>query len=187
MQNSPILKIMDLAMRQDPRPFSRLVRGKPVAKGREAVAALAGKGHPDGTLPLLQAALYLCFDCFDEAHQIAQDYEGVTGNWLHAIAHRREPDASNSKYWYRRVHAPDKVLGKIGREALELLRKSPEKELEPLAKKMGKTGAWEPEAFVDLCDQFREKDPHSSAYKILAALQEVEWKGLAEFILSEPA
>ncbi len=185
MPNSSILKIMDLAMMQDPRPFSRLVKGKPVAKGREAVEALAEKGSAAADhLPLLQAALYLCFDCFDEAHQIAQDHEGVIGNWIHAIAHRREPDAGNSKYWYRRVHAPDKVMGKIAREALELMRKIPEKEMEPLAKKMEKSGAWEPEAFVDLCDKFRGKDPHSSAYKVLAALQEVEWKGLAEYILS---
>ena len=42
-----------------------------------------------------------------QAHQIANDHEGtVIGNWLHAIAHRREPDASNSKYWYHRVEGP---------------------------------------------------------------------------------
>src|SRR5579885_164051 len=92
------------------RPFDRLVRAQPIRAGREAVAALAagkaGPGEDRKRLPLLQSALYLYFDCFEEAHSIAQDHEGLFGNWLHAIAHRREPDAANAKYWYRRVQAP---------------------------------------------------------------------------------
>lgn len=179
---------MNLALKQDPRPFNRLVKGKPIAQGRQAIAALSGKDFETGPKPeallYIQAALYLCFDCFDEAHQIAQDHEGAIGNWIHAIAHRREPDASNSKYWYHRVHAPAKVLGAIGAESLALFKKLRIPELEPLAGKMEKSKAWEPESFVDLCDQFRKKDPHKPAYQALAGIQEIEWKGLSEYILS---
>jgi hypothetical protein len=188
VQSSAILKIMDLAMKQDPRPFARLAKSKPIAQGREAVAALSQKEFKAGSKPetilLIQAVLYLCFDCFDEAHQIAQDHEGVIGNWIHAIAHRREPDASNAKYWYHRVHAPAKVLEAIGGKAAALLKKLMIPELEPLLKKMEKSKAWEPETFVDLCDRFRKKDPQSPAYKALAGIQEIEWRGLAEYILS---
>ncbi len=188
VQSSPILKIMDLVLKQDSRPFARLVKGKPIAEGRRAVATFSEKDFkPDQnpqTLPFIQAALYLCFDCFDEAHQIAQDHEGVIGNWIHAIAHRREPDASNSKYWYHRVHAPAKVFAGIGGDSLAFLKKSLVPELEILAKKMEKSKAWEPETFVDLCDQFREKDIQSPTYKTLAGIQEIEWKGLSEYILS---
>lgn len=180
---------MDLALKQDPRPFARLVKGKPIAEGRKAVAALSPEDFQGGskpeTLPFLQAALYLCFDCFEDAHQIANDNEGtVAGNWLHAIAHRREPDASNSKYWYHRVSSPAKVLESIGRESLGLLQKVFLPELESLMKKLEKSKHWEPEAFVDLCDQFRQKDPKSQAYRVLAGIQEIEWRGLAEYILS---
>jgi hypothetical protein len=189
METSHILRIMDLALRQDPRPFARLERGKPLARGRKEVAALSGTalgaGADDRRTLLIQAALYLCFDCFEEAHRIANDHEGTAaGNWVHAILHRREPDAGNSKYWYRRVKAPAKVWEDIGREALGLLKKMRVPELEPLRKKMEKSGTWEPEAFVDLCEEFRTKDPQTPAYKVLSALQDFEWKGLAEYVLT---
>ncbi len=188
MESSHILKIMDLAMKQDPRPLTRLVKGKPIAKGRQAVVELSekdlGGAKNSKSLPLIQAALYLCFDCFEEAHNIANDHEGtVAGNWLHAIVHRREPDASNSKYWYHRVAAPAKVFTAIGKEALDLLGKVPAPELESLAKKMEKSKSWEPESFVDLCDKYREKGPQSPAYQLLARVQEIEWRGLAEYLL----
>ncbi len=175
---------MELARKQEPHPFTRLERGKPVVKGREAVADLVEQDKKSAKTPLIQSALYLCFDCFEEAHNIAQDHEGPIGNWLHAILHRREPDAGNSKYWYARVHAPAKVYEGIGNKALADLKENPASELESLVKKMEKSKTWEPEAFVDLCDRFRQEDSDSPAYRTLAKIQEIEWLGLVEFILT---
>jgi hypothetical protein len=181
-----ILTLMNLARKHDPHPFARLERGKPVVKGREAVAGLIEKGQEAANPKtiLLQSAFYVCFDCFKEAHNIAQDHEGLIGNWLHAILHRREPDAGNSKYWYDRVKLPGKVSQGIAEESLKLLKSLSLQELEPLQRKMSKSGAWEPEIFVDLCDQFRPKDPSSLAYWTLAKIQEIEWWCLVEFILT---
>jgi hypothetical protein len=185
MNNSQkILSLMELARKQDPHPFSRLEKGKPVPKGREAVAGLVNKDKESPKTLLIQSALYICFDCFEEAHNIAQDHEGPAGNWLHAILHRREPDAGNSKYWYAKVKAPAKVYEGIGKKALAYLGESPLPELEPLAKKMEKSKTWEPEAFVDLADKIRQKEKASPAYRTLAKIQEIEWLGLVEFILS---
>jgi len=39
---------------------------------------------------------------WDAAHQIAQDYNSPTANWLHAVLHKIEGDEWNSKYWYGR-------------------------------------------------------------------------------------
>lgn len=171
-------KLLVLAGEVGARPFDRLERDKPVIQGREAVAK-------SSLPPLVQSALYLYFDCFDEAHNIAQDHEGLIGNWLHAIAHRREPDAWNSKYWYKRVHPPAGVYEAIGKEALGILREHPDPELDSLMKKMEKSKAWEPEAFVDLCDKWRGKDDPSPAFKTLAQIQEVEWRGLVEYIFKK--
>jgi hypothetical protein len=185
MNNSQkILSLMELARKQDPHPFTRLEKGKPVPKGRDAVAGLVDKDKESAKTLLIQSALYLCFDCFEETHNIAQDDEGPAGNWLHAILHRREPDAGNSKYWYARVHAPAKVYEGIGKKVLVYLRENAVPELEPLAKKMEKSKTWEPEAFVDSCDKFRQMDKGSSAYRTLAKIQEIEWLGLVEFILT---
>ena len=40
---------------------------------------------------------------WDAAHQVAQDVEEADGAWLHAYLHRKEGDAMNARYWYRRA------------------------------------------------------------------------------------
>jgi hypothetical protein len=50
-----------------------------------------------------RAGLWLYHDFLDESHKISQDIDTPTGSYWHAIMHRREPDPSNSKYWWRRV------------------------------------------------------------------------------------
>ncbi len=172
---------------QGPRPLDRLERAKPVEAGREAVAGLSpgGAGLEAGTLSLLQGALCVYFDCFDEAHGIAQDQEGLFGNWLHAIAHRREPDAANAKYWYRRVQAPPALLRAIGRGALERLETRKVPELAELRKALDASKSWEPEAFTDLAEAWRRKDPALPAYRLLADIQEIEWRGWVGFFLEQ--
>lgn len=40
---------------------------------------------------------------WDASHNITQDYSDTTANWLHAVLHKIEGDAWNSKYWYART------------------------------------------------------------------------------------
>lgn len=63
--------------------------GKPIQDQDAARACLSG--------------LWLYFDYLDESHGISQELDTREGSCWHAIMHRREPDASNSKYWWRRV------------------------------------------------------------------------------------
>ncbi len=157
-------KILELVDSDGSRPFDRLERGKPSANGREAVAA-------SGLEPLVQGALYLYFDCFEEAHDIANANEGTAaGNWIHAILHRREPDAGNSKYWYHRVKLPDEVVREIIGEILKL------KGNEILR-------SWEPAVFVDACEKARKKSKEDQAYQGLTKIQEIEWRVLLGFVL----
>lgn len=38
------------------------------------------------------------------AHDLAQRHEGdAIADWLHAVLHKLEGDAGNSRYWYRRT------------------------------------------------------------------------------------
>lgn len=37
------------------------------------------------------------------SHNIAQNYNDSTANWLHAVLHKIEGDKWNSKYWYART------------------------------------------------------------------------------------
>lgn len=56
-----------------------------------------------GADELLRAAVLVWHDHLDSAHKIVQNIETPNGSYIHAIIHRREPDYSNSKYWFRRV------------------------------------------------------------------------------------
>ena len=43
---------------------------------------------------------------WERAHAIAQELPTEQGAWLHAYLHRREGDAGNAAYWYRRAGRP---------------------------------------------------------------------------------
>jgi hypothetical protein len=40
------------------------------------------------------------------AHRCAQEQEDEPGAWVHAYLHRKEGDAVNADYWYRRAGRP---------------------------------------------------------------------------------
>lgn len=40
---------------------------------------------------------------WDKAHGCAQERDDVAGAWVHAYLHRKEGDAANAGYWYRRA------------------------------------------------------------------------------------
>lgn len=94
----------------------------------------AGKGLP----PTCAAGLWLLFDFLDESHGISQSAEGTPDyDFWHAIMHRREPDAWNSKYWWRRVGAHP-VLAQLREQARDV-----------------GYAYTTPEAFVDFCEKVR--------------------------------
>ena len=41
-----------------------------------------------------------------QAHESAQQDEGVEGSWVHAYLHRKEGDQGNASYWYSRAGKP---------------------------------------------------------------------------------
>ena len=61
---------------------------------------------------LLQAIDLALSGKWDVARQIVQQYDAdATAAWIHAVLHKMEGDADNSRYWYRRAgqleHVPD--------------------------------------------------------------------------------
>jgi hypothetical protein len=43
---------------------------------------------------------------WQKAHACAQAQDDSAGAWVHAYLHRREGDAGNAAYWYRRAGKP---------------------------------------------------------------------------------
>jgi hypothetical protein len=62
------------------------------------------KQTPSGSSLATEHLRALWFDLHDDwaaAHQIVQALSDVNAMWIHAYLHRKEPDLSNARYWYR--------------------------------------------------------------------------------------
>jgi hypothetical protein len=102
------------------------------------------------------SALWLYFDYLDESHAISQELSTPEGSFWHAIMHRREPDASNSKYWWRQVG---------NHKVLDLLREH--------TSELGYNFT-SPEAFVDFCERVRGSG--SADERTAQQVQLLEWQ-----------
>jgi len=61
---------------------------------------------PPSVAPVLVALWHDARGDWARAHEVAQDVEDESGSWVHAYLHRKEGDASNAAYWYRRAGKP---------------------------------------------------------------------------------
>lgn len=69
-------------------------------------ASLSQATPPAGLTPSLAALWRDGRGDWDGAHELAQADEGGDGDWVHAYLHRKEGDAGNAGYWYRRAGKP---------------------------------------------------------------------------------
>jgi hypothetical protein len=77
-----------------------------------AAAARAGSAPPDGLSPALLGLWWDRRGDWTRAHEaVAADEVGRDAAWVHAYLHRREGDAANARYWYRRAARPEAVGG----------------------------------------------------------------------------
>lgn len=135
---------------------------------QKQIAALAPADLPQRCL---QAALYLWNDDLWGCHDIVQKEEDESGALLHAVLHRREPDASNAKYWFRRVHA-EPLFPQLLEAAKELAREGPD--LGRMGRELTSLKTWDPLKMVDWCEQAAAGDET----RYLRALQAVELQGI---------
>lgn len=113
------------------------------------------------------AGLWLYFDYLNESHAISQDLSTPEGSFWHAVMHRREPDAWNSKYWWRQVGAHP-VLGQLATESPALGYRY--------------TSA---EAFVDSCERVR--GTVSEEETVAQQVQLLEWRLLFDWCFRKAA
>src|SRR5262245_32209116 len=85
----------------DSLKVEHLFAGSPVRDAEVAQCCLAG--------------FWLHHDFLEESHRISQEISTPEGSYWHAIMHRREPDAENAKYWFRRV-GPHPVIDRLAEE-----------------------------------------------------------------------
>ena len=72
----------------------------------EFSATLSDDVPPRNLAPVLVALWHDARGNWTAAHAVAQDVPDPDGAWVHAYLHRKEGDASNAAYWYRRAGKP---------------------------------------------------------------------------------
>ncbi len=124
------------------------------------------------------AGVWLLHDFLEESHTISQGVETTTGSYWHGIMHRREPDYSNAKYWFRRVgeHA---VFAEVQRQAEKLAADAAT--LESKAEFLVKQPRWDPVRFIDLCEAAAVGQSEPGGRETAALCREIaqaEWRVL---------
>ena len=121
-----------------------------------------------------QAGLLLLHDFLDESHEVSQGIETTTGSYWHGIMHRREPDSSNAKYWFRRV-GRHPVFGPLAEIVREMLAGTELSQWKHLAAMRDRT-EWDPMRFVDACEAASGSDD-----ALCREIQACEWKLLFDY------
>jgi len=128
-------------------------------------------GAPHRSRLSLAAGLLQVHDFWDASHDAAQRADDLgerefSAYW-HGIAHRREPDAGNAAYWFRRV-GEHQNFKSLAEEARPLLDHHGD---QALSARLISGGAWNPSAMIDLCTSAK---PGSPSEAIARRLQRIE-------------
>jgi hypothetical protein len=119
-------------------------------------------GAPHRSRLTLAAGLLQIFDFWEPSHEAAQQAddqgERAFSAYWHGIAHRREPDAGNAAYWFRRV-GNHPVYQPLAAAARHLLAAHGENEL---TGRLIRDGAWNATAMIDLCTGARPGTPRET-------------------------
>ena len=120
------------------------------------------------------SAVWLYHDFLDESHTISQGIDTVESSYWHGIMHRREPDAGNSKYWFRRVGSHE-AFDDVCETATALALSSTGN----VADTLKSFSSWDPFGFIDLCESSRGQGDENET--LCKRVQLAEWRILFDF------
>lgn len=172
----------------DVQRLGQLGPGSPNRSARDELRLLdpdsAWKPHPVVDREMAKccvAGLWLANDFLDESHSLSQAIASPSGSYWHGIMHRREPDFSNAKYWFRRVgdHPVYPSLAEAARGMASRLQ------IQGAAEYLSQQSDWDPFRFVDLCQSVGSGDVASQP--VCREVARAEWQLLFDYCYRQTA
>ena len=120
------------------------------------------------------SGLWLRYNFLECSHEISNSIPTTTGSYWHGIMHRREPDAGNATYWFRRV-GRHRVFPLLHDAVGAIIADTNSVE----ARALKGQREWNPFAFIDLCERSRGRGDEGE--KLCLEIQRIEWELLFDF------
>ncbi|RCS40722.1 hypothetical protein DTL42_25505 [Bremerella cremea] len=123
------------------------------------------------------SGLWLRFNYLDQSHTISQDLPDSTGSYWHGIMHRREPDYSNAKYWFRRTGNHPAMVTLANKVNFLVANEKLDRKTQFLSEVN-----WDPMAMVDACEAVARGNCQQQ--ELLEKVAQTEWETLFEYCYS---
>lgn len=123
-----------------------------------------------------RAGLLLEAGGWNDAHRIVQELDTPEAQYWHGIVHRREPDPSNAKYWFRSV-GNHPVMDQLVRILSESEEPKP-----IIFQQFIENGKWNPFKYVDACMASQEGGGEVRL-PLLLDIQHKEFTALLDFCI----
>jgi hypothetical protein len=150
---------------------TRASRPKLLTSISEPALAAAGVQGDRATRLALAAGLLQIHDFWEASHEAAQAAddlgERLTSSYWHAIAHRREPDAGNAAYWFRRV-GRHSIFDQLHIATSGLIQRHGNAQLQA---RFSRSTSWEPSALIELATRARSATPEEALARRLQRLE----------------
>jgi hypothetical protein len=161
-----------------PSSVSRPVLTPPWQTASAAYRALIQSvlpSQPSAEATALEAGWLQLADDLDGSHQCSQSIEGrgrhQSGDYWHAIMHRREPDYGNSQYWFHQF-GRHPVFAKLAEEVSRVAATIRSAIFDNWIARLIPQGRWDATAFVACCCEAASSD--DAPFR--AAVEELQYR-----------